>query len=74
MATFWHNVPHTAAAPVGVPSVNFGLIGRVVAWIGERRARAETLRELARLDERDLHDLGISAYDFNNIASGTFRR
>ncbi len=72
MATFWHGATDTAA-----PAASFGIldrVGHVLAWIGERRARIETMRELQRLDERDLRDLSITPYDFNEIASGTFRR
>ena len=72
MATFWQGVTHTET-----PSISFGWmarVGRVLTWIGERRAREATLRELQRMDDRDLHDLRISAYDFNEIANGTFKR
>jgi uncharacterized protein YjiS (DUF1127 family) len=75
MATFWNSVPHTAAIEQPkLPSLGLGLVGRVFAFIGERRAQMETMRELSRLDERDLHDLSISSYDFNDIARGSFRR
>ncbi len=74
MATFWNSVPHTATDAVKLPSLGLGLVGRIFAFIGERRAQMETMRELSRLDERDLHDLSISTYDFNDIASGKFRR
>lgn len=72
MATFWHGVTHAET-----PSISLGWlarIGHVAAWIGERRARQATLRELRSMDERDLHDLEISPYDFNEIANGTFKR
>jgi uncharacterized protein YjiS (DUF1127 family) len=72
MATFWQGVTHAES-----PSISFGWlakIGHVFTWIGERRAREATMRELQRMDERDLHDLRISPYDFNEIANGTFKR
>ena len=47
---------------------------RVGRWLSGRHARAQALRELQSLDERDLRDLRISPYDFNEIADGTFRR
>ncbi len=74
MATFWHNVPQTASTPVSAPSMGFGKLFRALTWIGERRAEIATRRELARLDERDLHDMGITSYDFDAIARGTYRR
>ena len=74
MATFWHNVPQTVSAPVSTPSFGLGKVARVLAWIGERRAELETRRELARLDDRDLQDMGITSYDFDAIARGSFRR
>jgi uncharacterized protein YjiS (DUF1127 family) len=46
----------------------------LVQWFSARHARAETMRELARMDERDLRDLRISPYDFSEIANGTYRR
>lgn len=72
MATFWQGVTHAET-----PSTSSGWlakIGHVFAWIGERRARETTLRELQMMDERDLHDLRISQYDFNEIANGTYKR
>jgi uncharacterized protein YjiS (DUF1127 family) len=72
MATFWNGVPHVAETSTS-PRI-FGRVLRVFAWIAERRAQAATMRELQRMDERDLHDLRISPYDFNEIANGTFRR
>ena len=69
MATFWQGVTHAET-----PSISFAKIGQVFAWIGERRAREATLRELQRMDARDLQDLCISPYDFNEISNGTFIR
>eukprot|EP01037_Dinobryon_pediforme_P013521 gene13519-13640_t len=86
MATFWQGVTHAETPSIsfdrsgksfGRSAKSFGWlarIGHVFAWIGERRARTATLRELQHMDERDLHDLGISPYDFNEIANGTFKR
>ena len=72
MATFWQSVTHAET-----PSLSFAWmakIGQVFAWVGERRAREATLRELQRMTERDLHDLRISHYDFSEIANGTYKR
>lgn len=72
MATFWQGVTHAET-----PSTSFrwmARIGRVLSWIGEHRAQQATLRELQSMDERDLHDLNISPYDFNEIADGTYKR
>ncbi len=72
MATVWHGATDNGAATVSPRITN--RVVQVLAWIGERRARAQALRELQRMDERDLRDLRISPYDFNEIANGTFRR
>jgi uncharacterized protein YjiS (DUF1127 family) len=47
---------------------------RIGAWFSAWRSRAEVLRELNALEERDLHDLGIARCDFPAIAAGTYRR
>ena len=44
------------------------------AWRAERRRRQAVLADLLGLDARDLHDLGISRYDFVAIAQGEFER
>lgn len=72
MATFWQGETQAET-----PAISFGWmarLGRVLAWIGEHRARQATIRELQSMDERDLHDLSISRYDFNEIARGTYKR
>jgi uncharacterized protein YjiS (DUF1127 family) len=72
MAILWNSVSNTAA-----PAKQAGFVDRLtrlVQWFSARHARAETLRELARMDERDLRDLRISPYDFSEIANGTYRR
>lgn len=71
MATFWQGVGHTETPSLS-PSW-MARVGQVLAWIGERRARQATLRELQSMDERDLNDLSISPYDFNEIAAGTYK-
>jgi uncharacterized protein YjiS (DUF1127 family) len=71
MAIFWDSVIHYAT-PAKLPAV-FERVGRVLAWIGERRAQNATMRELQLMDERDLRDLRISPYDFESISHGTFR-
>jgi uncharacterized protein YjiS (DUF1127 family) len=58
--------------PVGVT------LGRVVArldaWLFKRRERAQLTNTLAKMSERDLHDLGISRADFPAIIQGDYRR
>jgi uncharacterized protein YjiS (DUF1127 family) len=39
-----------------------------------RRKRARELRELYRLSDRELLDMGLSRSDFPAIAKGTYRR
>ncbi len=50
------------------------LRARFAAWRRERQRRVELARELSRLDQRDLVDLGISRADFPAIIRGTYRR
>lgn len=40
--------------------------------IQERRQQATTKRELSRLSNHDLHDIGICRGDITSIANGTF--
>ncbi len=72
MAILSESVVHHAA-PAKMPEV-FTRVGRVLAWIGERRAQVATMRELQMMDERDMRDLRISPYDFDSISNGKFRR
>jgi len=72
MAIFWNSVAPASVAAKPANSLN--LLGRIAAWFSERNARAQTLRELSTMDERDLRDLRITPYDFNEIANGTYRR
>lgn len=51
-----------------------GWLARFRAWRAHRRAYAATMADLAQLDQRDLHDLAVSRYDFEAIARGTYRR
>lgn len=82
MATVWNSLTHGVApatttqnAATKQRSVGFlGHIFDVLAWVGERRARSHAMRELERMDERDLRDLRITPYDFDEISKGTFRR
>ena len=74
MATFWTNVPHTASTPVSTQSVGLGIVNRVIGWFRNLHEEMTVRDELAQLDERDLHDLGISTSDFDAIAHGTYRR
>ncbi len=72
MATVIQGIPalHTPQIRTG-----FRLIGAAVAaFFAERARRAAILRELNRLDDRDLRDLGLSSYDFKAIANGSFQR
>jgi uncharacterized protein YjiS (DUF1127 family) len=44
------------------------------AYLAQRRARAEELRELYRCTDRELWDIGLSRSDFMAIENGTYRR
>ena len=72
MATFWQGVTHAKTSTISFRWMT--RVGQVIAWVGERRARTAILRELQSMDERGLHDLSISPYDFNEIANGTYKR
>lgn len=72
MATFAQYTPSHALVR---PSTGLRrLLARLFAWRAERREIARTLRELERVDTRDLRDLGITRYDFEAIARGVFTR
>ncbi len=72
MATFWHGASAGSAPTMAVSAGN--RLSKVGSWFAERRVRAQALRELMAMDDRDLRDLRISPYDFNDIANGTYRR
>ena len=44
------------------------LTHRLGAWFDEQRRYHETLRELRRLDDRELDDIGIARRDIPSIA------
>ena len=54
------------------------MLGRMVArldgWLERRRERAELVRTLRMMGDRDLRDLGISRADFPAIIEGVYRR
>jgi uncharacterized protein YjiS (DUF1127 family) len=53
-------------------------LGRLVealdGWLLKRRERAEVIRTLGMMGDRDLRDLGISRADFPAIVEGVYRR
>jgi uncharacterized protein YjiS (DUF1127 family) len=50
------------------------LAGRVAAWLAQRRRAADDLDALARMSERELHDIGISRGSLRAIAAGAWPR
>jgi uncharacterized protein YjiS (DUF1127 family) len=72
MATLAHGA-HSASLTQPAPA-HRSLLARFLAWYAERRAIAQTMRDLNQMDARDLHDLGITPYDFDAIAHGVFKR
>jgi uncharacterized protein YjiS (DUF1127 family) len=76
MASLFRDVGGMARPNASIGS--FGPLDRVLNWLkdvfAERRLRAQTLRELSVLSDRELSDLGLSRYDFADIARGTYRR
>ena len=72
MTSFIHGA--TEAGRTG-PLVRLRLaLERVAVWRAERRRRQEIMGDLYSLEPRDLRDLGISRYDFQAIARGSFKR
>ena len=49
-------------------------LARFSAYRRERSNQALILAHLGAADDRELHDLNISRYDFEAIAKGKFRR
>jgi uncharacterized protein YjiS (DUF1127 family) len=58
--------------------LNFdGLADLIRDWKRTRAQKAlerQTIKELSRLSDRELHDLGIGRSDIGSIARGTFHR
>jgi len=50
------------------------LVVRLDNWLAKRRERAELVRTLRMMGDRDLRDLGISRADFPAIVEGVYRR
>ena len=50
------------------------LAGRVAAWLARRKRAADDLDVLARMSERELHDIGISRGSLRAIAAGAWTR
>lgn len=72
MATLTRDLPNL---PLVQPqSALRAVFVRFLAWRARRRAYAKTMDALAQADSRDLRDIGISRYDFEAIARGTYRR
>jgi uncharacterized protein YjiS (DUF1127 family) len=61
--------------PMTPTGVRLGrIVERVDAWLFKRRERAELVRTLRMMGDRDLRDLGISRADFPAIVEGVYRR
>ena len=45
-----------------------GFLGKLVLWVRTRIRYEHALRELRRLDDRDLDDIGIGRVDFPALA------
>ncbi len=59
-------------APTG--SLMSRAVARFDSWMVQRRERAELVRTLRLMGERDLRDLGISRADIPAIVEGVYRR
>ncbi len=69
MATVLHQ-----SGTLGVVARALRTFDRIATGLADHRHRQAVLRELRSCDPRDLRDLGISEYDFEAIANGTFKR
>jgi uncharacterized protein YjiS (DUF1127 family) len=58
--------------PIGVRLGHW--VARLDAWLVRRRERAELVRTLRLMGDRDLRDLGISRADVPAIVEGVYRR
>ena len=72
-------MPMTQSIPAVRPMAPAGsmferLAARLENWLNARRERAELVRTLRMMGERDLRDLGISRADFPAIVEGVYRR
>ncbi len=45
-----------------------GFLGKLVLWAGQRVRYQHALRELHRLDDRDLDDIDVARADFPELA------
>jgi uncharacterized protein YjiS (DUF1127 family) len=65
-------IPGLGAARHDVPEADEGFLGKLAVWTwtraGERIRYHQALRELRRLDDRDLDDLNIARVDFFELA------
>jgi uncharacterized protein YjiS (DUF1127 family) len=50
------------------PEADEGFLGKLVLWTGERIRYHRALRELRRLDDRDLDDLNLARIDLPELA------
>ncbi len=63
------------SATISHPRTGLGrLISVYLTWRAERRDYVQTMRDLHRMESRDLQDLGITPYDFDAIAHSAFKR
>jgi uncharacterized protein YjiS (DUF1127 family) len=57
-----------ARRDVPPPEADEGFLGKLVLWAGERIRYHRALRELRRLDDRDLDDLNLARIDLPDHA------
>jgi uncharacterized protein YjiS (DUF1127 family) len=57
-----------ARRDVPPPEADEGFLGKLVLWAGERIRYHRALRELRRLDDRDLDDLNLARIDLPELA------
>lgn len=62
------SVTSTTLSPLRAGALQAGLFGRIRARMAARSAYRETVRELNRLDERELWDVGLARGDIHEAA------
>lgn len=73
MATATHQTARTTTRDRAAASPN-ALMARLNAWRSKRREIARIEFELRTYTERNLADLGLTAYDIPAVARGQYRR
>ena len=64
------DIPAAVAGATGAASQDESLLTRFVTWIARARARGRTIRELRRLPDTILSDIGIERWEIEDVVDG----